>query len=47
MGWPDDPARAERVAAQLVDEGMVEAVPGPATADESVRQEVMRLTISS
>ena len=36
MGWPEDPARAERVAAQLVDEGIVE-----------VRQAVMRLTISS
>lgn len=36
MGWPDDPARAERVAAQLVDEGMVE-----------LRQAVMRLTMSS
>ena len=36
MGWPDDPARAERVAARLVDEGIVE-----------VRQAVMRLTISS
>jgi A/G-specific adenine glycosylase len=36
MGWPDDPARAERVAARLVDEGIVE-----------VSQAVMRLTISS
>ena len=36
MGWPDDRARAERVAAQLVDEGMVE-----------IGQAVMRLTISS
>lgn len=35
MGWPDDPARAERVAAQLADEGMVE-----------ITQAVMRLTIS-
>ncbi len=45
MGWPDDPTRAERVAAQLVDEGIVQVVPG--TADEPVRQAVMRLTISS
>ena len=36
MGWPDDRPRAERVAAQLVDEGMVE-----------IAQAVMRLTISS
>jgi A/G-specific adenine glycosylase len=36
MGWPDDPARAERVASRLVDEGIVEE-----------RQAVMRLTISS
>jgi A/G-specific adenine glycosylase len=36
MGWPEDPARAERVAAGLVGEGIVE-----------VRQAVMRLTISS
>ena len=36
MGWPDDRPRAERVAAQLVDEGIVE-----------VSQAVMRLTISS
>jgi A/G-specific adenine glycosylase len=36
MGWPEDPARAERVAACLVDEGIVE-----------LRQAVMRLTISS
>ncbi len=36
MGWPDDLPRAERVAAQLVDEGIVE-----------VSQAVMRLTISS
>jgi A/G-specific adenine glycosylase len=45
MGWPDDPARAERVAAQLVDEGMVEVV--RRTADDTVRQAVMRLTMSS
>ncbi|HMK10278.1 MAG TPA: A/G-specific adenine glycosylase, partial [Acidimicrobiales bacterium] len=36
MGWPGDRARAERVAAQLVDEGIVET-----------SQAVMRLTISS
>lgn len=36
MGWPDDPARAEEVAARLVDEGIAE-----------VRQDVIRLTISS
>src|SRR4029077_7607763 len=36
MGWPDDRPRAERVAAQLVDEGIVE-----------IGQAVMRLTISS
>jgi A/G-specific adenine glycosylase len=36
MGWPDDPARAERVASRLVDEGIVEE-----------HQAVMRLTISS
>jgi A/G-specific adenine glycosylase len=36
MGWPDDRPRAERVAAQLADEGIVE-----------VSQDVMRLTISS
>ena len=36
MGWPGDRARAERVAAQLVDEGIVE-----------LRQAVMRLTMSS
>jgi hypothetical protein len=36
MGWPADRPRAERVAAQLVDEGMVE-----------INQAVMRLTMSS
>jgi A/G-specific adenine glycosylase len=36
MGWPDDRPRAERVAAQLVEEGMVE-----------INQAVMRLTMSS
>jgi A/G-specific adenine glycosylase len=36
MGWPEDPARAGRVAAGLVDDGIIE-----------VRQAVMRLTISS
>ncbi len=36
MGWPEDPARAEEVAARLVDEGIAE-----------VHHAVMRLTISA
>ena len=45
MGWPDDRPRAERVAAQLVEEGIVEVV--RRTTDDTAGQAVIRLTISS
>jgi A/G-specific adenine glycosylase len=45
MGWPDDRPRAERVAAQLVDEGIVEVV--QRTTDDTAGQAVIRLTMSS
>ena len=49
MGWPDDPARAERVAATLVADGLVEQTAGgpPAPRERVGAQAVTKSTISA